>query len=533
MAWFHFFKEWLVLLAFRDIEIDTDLFTLRFDNQMRNVEPQVFDLIVYLAQHRDRIVSQQELFDILWAGKVVTESSLRSCIKAARQALGDSGETQRCIATIRHRGYRFVAAPHTTDAIEHKIAGMITPAKKVIETVTAEPRRASVAVMPFIDRSVLTDARAGIADALVHDIIFQLAQMRSLFVIAQGSVFAPNIRRMESVEAGRLLQVDYIVSGSMRLVDGRVHLTVELAATCNARIVWVEDFCETLDDALLVLNQIGGKIVASIASEVEMTERNRAILRPPDSLDAWEAYHRGLWHMYRFNQEDNLHAHHFFEMAVRLDPTFSRAYTGLSFTHFQNAFQGWAPREAHVNLAFKTASQSLQADERNPAAHLAMGRALWLRGQHAQSVTELAQTIDLSPSFALGHYTLAFVHSQAGDPQAAILASDHSRLLSPFDPLLFGMLGARAMAHVRLGQFKEAADWAVKAAARPNAHIHILAVAAYSLALAGSLKDASAFATSIRQLQPQYNVDDFINAFRFDAHGVQLFRQGARLIDMA
>lgn len=522
-----------MLLTFRDVEIDTSLFTLRVGNRVSHVEPQVFDLIVYLAQHRDRIVSQQELFDTLWTGKVVTESSLRSCIKAARQAVGDSGNTQSCIATIRHRGYRFVAAPQRLDVAEPKIVAMISPATELAEVATKGPQRASIAVMPFADLSAVTKARAGIADALVHDVIFQLAQMRSLFVIAQGSVFAPHVRSMDAVDAGRLLQVDYVVSGSMRLIDGRLNLTVELAETSTARIVWVEDFCEALDDALLVLNQIGSKIVSSIASEVEMTERNRAILRPPDSLDAWEAYHRGLWHMYRFNQEDNQQAHHFFDMAARLDPTFSRAYTGLSFTHFQNAFQGWAPRETQIKLAFETASQSLIVDARNPAAHLAMGRALWLRGQHDQSVSELEQTIELSPSFALGHYTLAFIHSQAGDPQAAILASDHSRLLSPFDPLLFGMLGARAIALVRLGQFSEGAGWAVKAAARPNAHVHILAIAAYSLALASSLKEAHAYATAIRKIQPQYKVDDFIKAFRFDAQGATLFRQGARLVDMA
>ena len=96
----------------------------------------------------------------------------------------------------------------------------------------------------------------------------------------------------------------------------------------------------------VVLDEIGNRIVASIATEVETIERNRAILKPPNSLDAWEAHHRGLWHMYRFNKADNDLAKHFFETAVRLDPTFARAYAGLSFTHFQNAFQGWAKREA-------------------------------------------------------------------------------------------------------------------------------------------------------------------------------------------
>ena len=98
---------------------------------------------------------------------------------------------------------------------------------------------------------------------------------------------------------------------------------------------------------------------------------------------------------------------------MRLDPTFARAYAGLSFTHFQNAFQGWAKREPEIDRAFEAAGQSLMADDRDPAAHWAMGRALWLRGRQDQSVIELEQAIDLSPNFALGHYTLAFVHSQA------------------------------------------------------------------------------------------------------------------------
>ena len=126
-----------------------------------------------------------------------------------------------------------------------------------------------------------------------------------------------------------------------------------------------------------------------------------------------------------------------------------------------------------------------------------MGRAHWLRGNQEQSFVELAEAIDLSPNFALGHYTLAFVHSQAGDPLAAIACSDRSRHLSPFDPLLFGMLGARAMALVRLGQFDEAAEWGIRAAARPNAHAHIRAIAAYSLALAGRLDEARAYLAAI------------------------------------
>jgi DNA-binding SARP family transcriptional activator/Tfp pilus assembly protein PilF len=400
------------------------------------------------------------------------------------------------------------------------------------DIVTAASRRASIAVMPFCDRSAATGARGGVADALAHDVITRLAKLRSLFVIAQGTVFALHERQMGPEEAGRTLNVDYVVSGSVRLDGKRLTVTVELAETRSARIVWAEIFKHSLDDAFVVLDEIGNRIVASVAGEIEMIERNRAILRPPNSLDAWEAHHRGLWHMYRFNQADNERARHFFETAVRLDPTFARAYAGLSFTHWQNAFQRWAKRETEIDRAYETAGQSLMVDDRDPAAHWAMGRALWLRGRHDQSVIELEQAIDLSPNFALGHYTLAFVHAQGGDPRAAISSSDHSRNLSPFDPMLFAMLGARAMALVRLGQFDEAAEWAVKAAARPNAHAHILAIAACSLALAGSLDEARTYAAAIHKRLPRYAADDFLRAFQFEPDGAALFRKGAQRIGM-
>ena len=170
------------------------------------------------------------------------------------------------------------------------------------------------------------------------------------------------------------------------------------------------------------------------------------------------------------------------------------------------------------------------ADDRDPAAHWAMGRALWLRGRHDQSVLELAQAVDLSPNFALGHYTLAFVHSQSGDARAAVDFSDHSRHLSPFDPLLFAMMGARAMALVRLGRFDEAAEWGLKAAARPNAHAHIMAIAAYSLALADRRDEARVHLAAVHKALPHYGIEEFLAAMQFDPEGEKLFRRAAKRI---
>ena len=478
--------------------------------QLAPFDPRVHELLLSAFARRGQIREGEEHLAAtarLFEGEGLDAAPLRDAWQSARARAGSSP------------GVR-VSAP-------------FEPAARTDAVIIPASRRASVAVMPFVDRSATADVRGGPADALAHDVITRLAKLRILFVIAEGTVFALHERHVGPEEAGRMLNVDYVVGGTIRRDGKQLTVTVELTETRTARIAWAEVLKHKLDDAFLMIEEIGNRIVASVASEIETIERNRAILRPPSSLDAWEAHHRGLWHMYRFSKADNERARHFFETAVRLDPTFARAYAGLSFTHFQNAFQGWAKRGPAVDRAFEAATQGLMADDRDPAAHWAMGRALWLRGQDDQSVVELERAIDLSPNFALGHYTLAFVNSQMGDPKVAISSSDYSRRLSPFDPLLFGMLGARAMALVRLGRLEEAADWAVKAASRPNAHPHILAIAAFSLALSGSLDEARKWATALRRAHPGYGIADFLGAFRFDPHGAALFRKGAKRLGMA
>ena len=270
---------------------------------------------------------------------------------------------------------------------------------------SAPARRASVAVMPFQEWNDGAD-RPGWAGALAHDVIVRLAKLRSLFVIAEGTVFALKERQLSPEASGRMLNVDYLVAGSIRVQGSR--------AARRGPAGRDPDRTTRLERALRPapgrgLRRDRGEsataIVASIASEIEANERNRAILKPPSSLDAWEAYHRGLWHMYRFTKADNEAAQRFLEQAVSLDPTFSRAHAGLSFTHWQNAFQGWADREPEIARALESARRGMLVDDRDPAVHWAQGRALWLRGLHDQSVLELQQAVDLSSNTYLLAWT--------------------------------------------------------------------------------------------------------------------------------
>ena len=319
----------------------------------------------------DRRVHERLLSALVRCNRIrEAEAHLATTTQAFDERRSRRRADPRCVA----RGARAI---RPAAAIASTAAPRVARATELI--VAPGPRRASIAVMPFVDDTVVVSHAHG--SALAHDVITRLAQLRSLFVIAQGTVFALHDRRIGPEEAGRMLNVDYVVSGAVRRDAARLIVSVELAETRTARIVWAEEFRHEPDDAFMVLDEIGNRIVASIASEIETMERNRAILKPPNSLDAWEAHHRGLWHMYRFTKPDNERALHFFEMAVQLDPTFARAYAGLSLTHFQNAFQRWVDREPESDLAYDAAGKSLMVDDRDPAAHWAMGRALWLRGR--------------------------------------------------------------------------------------------------------------------------------------------------------
>lgn len=154
----------------------------------------------------------------------------------------------------------------------------------------------------------------------------------------------------------------------------------------------------------------------------------------------------------QFTRGDNDTARGFFQRALTMDPLNARAHAGLSFTHFQDAFlhrSGDWRREA--DRAYRFAEQSVALDDRDPTTHWVLGRALWLLKRQDHAVEELELAVDLNPNFALGHYSIAFVQSQGGDARAALEAVELAQRLSPLDPLLFAMLGARALAWLNLG----------------------------------------------------------------------------------
>jgi TolB-like protein len=461
----------------------------------------------------DRVAHQRMLSTLALRGQLREgEEHLQAAVKLLESEGQDAALLVHTWRTAKAGTPAGLATPIVTTS---SVASSIAVGPPAGEPPRALAARASIAVMPFEEVGFAPQQRATAGSGLASDMTTRLAKLRTLFVISHSSATALVDRGMGAQESAQRLDVDYVVSGTLRRDGQRVRIQVQLTETRTARIAWADMIDAPVRDSLAVFDEIGNHLVNAIAAQVELAERNRAILKPPNLLDAWEAQHCGLWHMYRFNEDNNDQARRFFETAIQLDPTFARPYAGLSFTHFQSAFLGWGDRARHTELAYRIAAQGTQADDRDPATRWALGRANWLRGNIDAALTELETAVDLSPNFSLGHYTLAFVQAQSGDAHVAIEATDHARKLSPYDPLLFAMLATRALALMRLGRHDEAADWALKAIARPNAHVHILGIAAHCLALAGRQDEALRIVATIQARSPGYNIRDFLSAFRF------------------
>jgi tetratricopeptide (TPR) repeat protein len=138
----------------------------------------------------------------------------------------------------------------------------------------------------------------------------------------------------------------------------------------------------------------------------------------------------------------------------------------------------------------------------------------------------------LSPSYALAHYTLSFVHCQTGDPARALDAAEMANRLSPLDPMLFGMHGTRTFALLRLGKVQEAAEFAIRAGQQPNSHVHAHAIAALTLAAAGRISEARTERGRIRALPPDYNFRHFKDAFHLMDDLKNIYQKAARVVQI-
>lgn len=491
--------------TFGTFRLDPVRFELTSGGQPVELEPQVLSLLIHLAANADRMVSKDEIAAAVWKGGIVSDASIASRIRSARQALGDDGERQAIIRTVHGRGYRFVAEVRTAPAAALAAGG------PVVSPAALDFGRPSIAVQRFRGLTLPPDLEV-LADALPHEIIQALSRLRWLAVIARGSSF--RFREQDPELVGTALGARYILSGLVESIAGKTSVMVELADTARGEVIWGDRLSSSLDTIEELRQRIVHCLITALELHVPENEARNAAMIGTDRLDAWANFHLGLHQLYRFTPASIVEARHFFGQAVVLDPKLARAHAGLSFTSFLEAFLQFGPQASEAaDAARRHAERGLELDPFDPFTHFNMGRSYWLTGEPEAALGWLQRAVDLNPNYAQGFYASGFTAMLMGKTDDAHAGVDRALKLSPLDPLLYGMYGVRALMAIQTGDLNEAARWADRAAATPGAHHLIAMIAAAANGLCGREAQAQRWSAEARRRRPDATVAQFLAAF--------------------
>ena len=437
--------------------LDTDRRELHRGSERIAVEPQVFDLLVYLVQNCDRVVSKDDLIASVWHGRIVSDSTLTSRINAVRKAVGDSGEDQKLIRTVVRKGLRFVGTVHakSNGAEPAHAAGPLDEVREQSRAGLPLPDRPAIAVLPFINMGGDAEQEY-FSDGISEDIITALSKLRWFFVIARNSSFIYKGKTVHLKQVADELGVRYVLEGSVRKGGDRVRITAQLNDVATGSHIWAERYDRELADVFAVQDEITEAIVAAIEPQLYAAENFRAQRKPPNSLDAWDLVMRALSHYWRVTRQDNMVAQALLEKATAVDPNYGQALGVLATSHMFSAHMGWADLAMVAPIAERAALAAILIDSEDPWAHLALGGVYLFARRFDDCLAEFELALRLNPNFSLaqGYHGLALCY--CGRWEEGDVAAHRALRLSPRDPFSAIYCGIAAYAQFVGGNYDEA-----------------------------------------------------------------------------
>ena len=505
---------------FGDYELDSVQQELRHHGAAVPIEPQVFDVLAYLVQHRTRIVSKDELFETVWRGRMVSDSTLSSRISAARRVIGDDGNQQALIRTQHKRGFRFVGevkeadvapASHEPAAHDNKETISVDAPALAPAAVPSDPlplpSKPSIAVLPFQNMSGDPEQEY-FADGLTDDIITGLSQQQWFFVIARNSSFAYKDEAIDVRQVASQLGVRYVLEGSVRKSASRVRVTGQLIDATLGNHLWAERYDRELSDIFELQDEITKRVIGSVSPQILLAEAARVRRKSPQSVDAWDLVMQALPHMWSMTTEDHRRAQDLLLEALTLDPEYAHASALLGWIYVSmfNLDTG-KPIHEFTERALDAGTRAVELDDQEPWGHLVLGLAHSRRRHPETGLMHLSKAIELNPSFALGHAGLGYGLAVGGQPERGLEALEEAHRLSPRDPFLATYAPTvRYMALFALARYAETIDVCRETIAVHPHHAGAWRLMTVSLALLGKTDEArTAFARTLA-LQPDLSM---------------------------
>src|SRR3954451_15136862 len=334
---------------FEEYAFDTDRRELHRGADVVAVTPQVFDLLDYLIRNRERVVSKDDLINVIWNGRCVSEAALTTRLNAARSAIGDSGEKQCQIKTLPRKGLRFVGAVQerqrpamalaTPDRAEQSPSNFAHPGQpavqdgvvieagdgRIIPTPLSAPRL-SIVVLPFANLSGDPE-QDYFVDGVTESLTTDLSRITGSFVIGRHTAFTYKGKAVDLKQVGRELNVHYVLEGSVQRGGNRLRVNVQLIDAETGNHLWAERFEKPVADLFDMQDEIVSRLANTLNAQLIQVEARRAERSiHPDAMDlyfqGWAYENNGT------TAEYMTQAQAFFDRALALDPGNIEALVG-------------------------------------------------------------------------------------------------------------------------------------------------------------------------------------------------------------
>ena len=385
--------------------------------------------------------------------------------------------------------------PHPVHAFFVDVPGQTVPERR---TTSSWP---AIAVMPFETAPGDPDAEY-LADGLVDDLITNLAMWHQFPVIARNSTFTYKGRHIDPLAVGKELGAEYVVVGSLRRVDQRVRISAQLFETETGQHVWADRWNTTVDDAFATGDEIAQAISVALRPELLRAMSERAMLRPPADMTAWDYALRGTWHLRRPTREDNEQALALLTRATQLDPGSAFAHAHLAHAHYRMLQHHWTgDRDADFAGLVQHAEQAVACDPMDANGYLYRSLACSVQGKYDEVMFNLREAVKLNPSLPVARSLLGQFLGIAGNTEEGLRELDTAIRLSPRDPQLWSFHAGKQVVLWQAGRYeeaREASERALEADPQSAAATAYSSIAATSAMLGDLPRARAALAETLR-----------------------------------
>ncbi|MEM1132748.1 MAG: winged helix-turn-helix domain-containing protein [Pseudomonadota bacterium] len=487
---------------FEDFNFDSETGELKQNGELIEITPQVQQILHLLLSNQPRIITKEKLIDIVWKGRRVTDDAINVRISILRQAIGDTGQKQRLIKTVRGVGFRFIGDAITQDDSGlQRVASVASQSQNLQNTeLTERLSQPSIAVFPF---RLVGDAndKSIFAEALSDDILTALSRMRSLRVIARGSSFRFPSYSTSTREAGTAVGADYCVSGELEFFGSRMSLSVESAATDSESVIWRERVTLAPDEVHELRADLVKRIALDLSRGLEQNELERARLSNPNAISSWQALHLGLKKLNHAPLPDFATAEQFFRQAADDDRSYARAQAAISQSLFFRI--SWGERGDAQNLwheCERIAKKAFELDPFDPFCNLAMGRSLLHRSnQLGHSQTFIKKAVDLAPNYTVALADLARISAMTGDPEGGRSLLGLVENLDPHAPHPESINLTYILIDLASGNMEDAANRAVQMSQSPYLSLNSCGAMLIAMHFGGKREEGKKFAEALKQ----------------------------------